>query len=171
MLHQHANSHPHPSIGASHVFSQIDFRRGAVWCYRHHGHPGRQRAGRRHYRRGRHFSLSDLRQVGRGLQDQDRYRHELSVDRLRRRHQADPGQDRGFRRVRQAAYTRRTEQIGADAVPGHYRRRGADREYRRREAGRNEIDRPGRRRYFSGQDKELGRQGDHRSQSRPETPQ
>ena len=38
---------------------------------------------------------------------EDRRGHELPVDRLGRRHQADPGQDRRLRRVRHAAQARR----------------------------------------------------------------
>ena len=47
---------------------------------------------RRHLGRRRHLPLSRLRQVGRGLQEGDRHRAELPVDRLGRRHQADQGQ-------------------------------------------------------------------------------
>ena len=52
---------------------------------------------RRHLGRGRHVPLSGLCEMGRRLQEGDQCRAELSVDRLRRRHQADQGQDRHFR--------------------------------------------------------------------------
>ena len=61
---------------------------------------------RRHFGRRRDLPLSDLRQMGRRLQEGDRHRAELPVDRLRRRHQADPGQDRDVRRHRHAAERR-----------------------------------------------------------------
>jgi two-component sensor histidine kinase len=57
----------------------------------------------RYHRRGRDLPLPDLFEVGRRLQEGDRQRSELPVDRLRRRHQADPGQDRDLRRHRRAA--------------------------------------------------------------------
>ncbi len=68
------------------------------------------------FRRRRHLPLSDLRQVGRGLQGEDRHRHELSVDRLGRRHQADQGQDRRLRRLRHAAEARGSRQARPDPV-------------------------------------------------------
>ncbi len=51
----------------------------------------------------RDLSLSDLCEMGRGLQGQDQCRDELPIDRLGRRHQADPEQDGRFRRFRHAA--------------------------------------------------------------------
>ena len=61
---------------------------------------------RRHHRRGRDLPVPGLFEVGRRLQEGDRQRSELSVDRLGRRHQADPGQDRDLRRHRRAAQGR-----------------------------------------------------------------
>ena len=79
---------------------------------------------RRDFRRRRHLPLSDLRQMGRGLQGQDRHQHELPVDRLGRRHQADRGQDRRFRRLRHAAEARGSGQGRPAAIPdGDGRRR------------------------------------------------
>ena len=56
--------------------------------------PGRRPVGRR-----RHLPLPGLCQVGGRLQEGDRRRPQLSVDRLGRRHQADQGQDRDLRRL------------------------------------------------------------------------
>src|SRR5262245_14513523 len=46
----------------------------------------------RSLRRGRALPLPDLREMGRGLQERERRRRQLSADRLGRGHQADPGQ-------------------------------------------------------------------------------
>src|SRR5260370_286746 len=54
----------------------------------------------------RDLALTDLFEMSRCLQRGDRQWTELSVARLRRRHQADPGQDRDIRRHRRAAETR-----------------------------------------------------------------
>ena len=93
----------------------------------------RRRAGRRHFRCGCHLPLSDLFEVGRCLQDADRRRPELSVDRLRRRHQADQGQDRHLRRLGHAAEARRTAGRRAGAVPHDHRRCRAGREHQGRD--------------------------------------
>ena len=87
---------------------------------------------------GATFPVSDLRQVGGSLQAEDGCRHELPVDRLRRRHRADQGEDRRLRRVRHAAQARGPAGRGSrcsfpaiigGVVPG--------REHRRRRAGRD----------------------------------
>ena len=71
---------------------------------------------RRHHRCRRDISVSDLRQMGRSLQGEDRRRHELPVDRLGRRHRPDQGEDRRFRRLRHAIEARRPAVRGPDAV-------------------------------------------------------
>src|SRR5262245_62189058 len=65
----------------------------------------RVRSGQRrgHFRRWRYFSLSSLREVGGRVQKAHRQRSELSVDRIRRRYQADQGKDGDIRRQRRAA--------------------------------------------------------------------
>ena len=115
---------------------------------------------------GATFPYPDLRQVGRGLQAEDRHRHELPVDRLRRRHRADQGEDRRLRRVRHAAQARRAAGRRPDAVSRDHRRRRAGREHRRRRARRDQVHRPGARRHLPRQDQEVERQADRRSQSR-----
>ena len=83
----------------------------------------RARARRGHLRRRRHVSLSDLCEVGRCLQERDRRRTELPVDRLRRRHQADSSKDRHLRRHRYAAESGGTEQGRPGPVSDRARRR------------------------------------------------
>ena len=65
----------------------------------------------------------------------DRHRPELPVDRLRRRHQADQGEDGHLRRLRHAAEARGPEGGRTGAVPDDHRRRGAGGE-RQGRAGR-----------------------------------
>ena len=57
----------------------------------------------------------------------DRHRHELPVDRLRRRHQADHREDRRLRRLRHADEARGPAEERPDPVPGDHGRRGAGR--------------------------------------------
>ena len=82
-------------------------------------------ACRRHHRRGRDLPYPDLRQVGGRLQEVDRHRHELPVDRLGRRHQADHRQDGRLRRLRRAAEARGPGEERPDPVPADHGRRGA----------------------------------------------
>ena len=80
-------------------------------CARHRG---------RHLWRRRDLPLADLCEMGRRLQEGDRDRTELSVDRLRRRHQADPEQDGDVRRQRRAAQGRPAREGRPHSVPhGH----------------------------------------------------
>src|SRR5450631_575747 len=53
--------------------------------------PVRRRGG--YFGRGGHLSPADLREMGGRLHEADRRRSQLSIDRLRRRYQADQGQD------------------------------------------------------------------------------
>ena len=90
---------------------------------------------------GATFPGADLRQVGRCLQQGHRRAHQLPVDRLRRRHQADQGQDRRLRRLRHAAEGRGTGQGRPDAVPDRDRRRGAGGQHHGHHAGAAQADR------------------------------
>ena len=92
---------------------------------------------RRHLGRRRHLPLSDLRQVGGRLQEGDRQRAELSVDRLRRRHQADHRPDRDLRRLRHAAEAGRTRQDRPHPVPDRDGRRRAGGQSRRHQERRH----------------------------------
>ena len=116
---------------------------------------GRVGTGDGHHRRRRDVPVPDLRQMGRSLQGEDRRGHELPVDRLRRRHQADSEQDGRLRRVGHAAEARGPGQGRADAVSDRHRRRRARRQSRRRQAGRAEADRSGARRHLSRQDHQV----------------
>src|ERR1700688_1875614 len=83
--------------------------------------PVRRRGG--HFGRRGHFSLSDLREMGGLLQETDRRRPQLSIDRLRRGHQANQGEDGYLRRLRHAAEAGRPEGGGSGAVSHDHRRR------------------------------------------------
>jgi hypothetical protein len=87
----------------------------------------------------------------------DRQRPELSVDRLRRRHQADPGQDRDLRRHRRAAEGRAAREGRPGAVADGDGRDRAGREPRRHQAGRTRARRATLGQDLSRQDQEVGR--------------
>ena len=85
----------------------------------------RRRAGGRHFRRRRHVPISRLLEMGRRLPAEDWHRTQLSVDRFRRRHQADQGEDRHVRRLGHAPEARGAAGSRTGAVPDDHRRRGA----------------------------------------------
>src|SRR5262249_20774674 len=91
----------------------------------------------RHLGRRRHLRLSDLCEMGRCLQKRDRCRAELPVDRLRRRHQADQGQDRHLRRVRRAAFGHTARRERSRSVPDGDGRYCAGGEHRRHQVRRS----------------------------------
>ena len=122
----------------------------------------RRRCG--YFRRRRDLPLSDLRQMGRRLQERDRHRPELPVDRLRRRHQADQGQDRDLRRHRRAAEGRGARQGRPRPVPDGDGRHRAGRQPRRHQAGRTRARRPDARQDLPRRDQDLGRPGDQEAQ-------
>ena len=78
----------------------------------------------------------------------DRHRPELPVDRLRRRHPPDQGQDRRFRRDRRAAEGRGPREIRSRPVPDRARRRRAGREHPGPEARRAQAHRRHHRRHL-----------------------
>ena len=119
---------------------------------------------RRHFRRRRHLPLPDLCQVGGRLQERDRQRPELPVDRLGRRHQADQGQDRDLRRHRRAAAGQGARRVGPGPVPDGDGRHRAGREPRGHQAGRAHARRPDARQDLPRRDQELGRSGDRQAQ-------
>ncbi len=129
-------------------------------------HSGHRRANRRldidgigarHFRRRRDLPVSDLRQVGGRLSEGDRRRNELSIDRLRRRHQADSAEDGRIRRYRRPALGRRPRQEQPRPVPdGHGRHRsGRQSRWRCARRARHRWTRPGQ--DFSRPDQVLGR--------------
>ena len=122
---------------------------------------------RRHFRRRRHLPLSDLRQMGRRLQESDRHRPELSVDRLRRRHQADPGQDRDLRRFRRAASGQGARPIRPGAVPHGHGRHRAGRERRPASSRANSSSTARRSPRSSRRDHQVERRRSSRSSTRP----
>ena len=116
------------------------FRRRAPREF-HQDHAGLGRAGGghldgglrgRHVRRRHDLPVSRLCQVGGRLQEGDRHRPELPVDRLGRRHQADQGQDRDLRRLRRAADGQGTRRVRPRPVPDGDGRHRAGREPRGR---------------------------------------
>src|SRR3984893_17522540 len=92
-------------------------RRGSRGRYE----PVRRRGG--HFGRRGHFSLSDLREMGGRLQETDRRRPQLSIDRLRRWHQANQGENGYLRRLRHAAEARGPEGGESGPVSHDHRRR------------------------------------------------
>ena len=130
------------------------------------GRAGRHRAGGRHLRRRRDLPLPDLLEVGGRLQDADRHRPQLSVDRLGRRHQADQGQDRHLRRLRHAAEARGAQGVGPGAVPDDHRRRGAGGERQGRAARAAGARRRHGRRDLPGRDHQVERRRASRSSTR-----
>src|SRR5262244_2190463 len=129
---------PHPHGSRVH--------RGGHSCARHRP---------RHLGRRRHLRLSDLCEMGRCLQKRDRRRAELPVDRLRRGHQADQGQDRHLRCVRRAAFGHTARRERSRSVPdgdGRYRAGG---EHRRHQVRRSRPRRPHPRQDLPGRDQDL----------------
>ena len=121
----------------------------------------------RHFRRRRDVPLSDLRQMGGRLQEGDRQRAELPVDRLRRRHQADHRQDRDFRRLRHAAEGRAAREGRPRPVPDGDGRRRAGRQCRGHQARRARARRRRRSaKIFLGKIKTLERSGDQEAERR-----
>ena len=123
---------------------------------------------RRHHRSGRDVPVPDLFEMGRCLQERHRQRSELPVDRLRRRHQADRGQDRDLRRHRHAAQGRAAREGRPDSVAdgdGRDRSRGQS---RGREARRAGVRRRDAGQHLSRQDHQMGRCGDQEAQSERE---
>ena len=119
---------------------------------------------RRPVGRRRHLPLSGLCQVGGRLQERDRRRPQLPVDRLGRRHQADQGQDRDLRRLRRAAARQGARRIGPGPVPDGHGRHRAGREPRGRQAGRAGARRPDARQDLPRRDQEVGRPGHRQAQ-------
>ena len=90
--------------------------------------------------------------MGGRLQKGDRQRPELSVDRFRRRHQADQGQDRNLRRVRCAAAGQGSRRSRPRPVPDGDGRHRAGRQPRRHQAAANStIDGPTLAKIFLGE--------------------
>src|SRR5215831_16987158 len=119
----------------------------------------------RHLGRRRHLRLSALCKMGRCLQKRDRRRAELPVDRLRRGHQADQGQDRHLRCVRRAAFGHTARRERSRSVPdgdGRYRAGG---EHRRHHVRRSRPRRPYPRQDLPGRDQDLGRPRHRQAQS------
>src|SRR5882672_6511810 len=129
--------------------------------------PHRRAGARRgHYRSGRDVPVSDLRQVGGRVQEIDRHRAQLPVDRLGRRDQADHREDGGFRRLGHAAQARGARQERIDPVShGDWRRRAGGQPEGDR-AGATEAVGPAARRNLSWQDQEVERPGDRRAEPR-----
>ena len=124
----------------------------------------------RHYRRGRDVPLPDLREMGRGLQDPNRRRHELPVDRIRRRHRPDQGEDGRFRRVRHAAEGRRPAGRGLMQFPAIIGGVVPVVNLRGHRARRDQAHRPSAGRHLPRQDQEVERQGDRRAERRLKLP-
>jgi len=115
---------------------------------------------------GRDVPVSDLRQVGGRVQEIDRHRAQLPVDRLGRRDQADHREDGGFRRLGHAAQARGARQERNGPVShGDWRRRAGGQPEGDR-AGAAEAVGPAARRNLSGQDQEVERPGDRRAEPR-----
>ena len=108
------------------------------------GHHGRRvdGSGGGYFGCRRNVPLSDLRQVGGRLQERDRPRLELPIDRFRRRHQADTEQDRHIWRIGRTAQGCRSGKVWLGAIPDGYGRHRAGREPRRDQTRRARHRRP-----------------------------
>ncbi len=92
-------------------------------------------------------------------------RPELSVDRLRRRHQADPEQDRDVRRHRRAAEGRPAREGRPRPVPDGHGRHRAGHQSRGHQAGRSRDRRPDAGQDLPRRDQDLERPRDREAQS------
>ena len=104
--------------------------------------------------------------MGRRLQQGDRRQDQLPVGRLGRRHEADPRQDRRFRRLGCAAEGRGTGQGRPAAVSDRDRRRRSGGQHQGHRPGPDEAERPGARRHLPRQDHQVERSGADRAESR-----